>query len=166
MLIIVCGLQGAGKSVVAAKIAEKTDAVLLRTDVIRKELIRHPTYGKEEIESIYDEMFARAKRLLSENRTVILDATFAEKQNRHHAEKIADDAGCPYEIVEVICPDEAIIRERLKKRTEGESEAHYEQYLLYKTLFEPITEKHIIIDNSGTLEETNKQIDKLLTANT
>jgi predicted kinase len=164
MLIIVCGLQGTGKTVVATKIAEKTDAVLLRTDVIRKELFPHPTYGKEEIESIYDEMFGRAKKLLVDERTVILDATFAEKHNRHRAKKIADEAGSQFKMVEVICPDEEIIRERLKKRTEDESDAQYEQYLNYKKIFEPITGKHIIIDNTGTLEETEKQINNLFTA--
>ncbi|MCX6233194.1 MAG: AAA family ATPase, partial [Bacteroidetes bacterium] len=109
MLIIVCGLQGVGKTIVATKIAEKTGAILLRTDVIRKKLVKNPTYGKEEIIHIYDEMFSRAKKSLLDKNTVILDATFAEIQDRHRAKKIADEAGSKFEIVEVKCSSEEII---------------------------------------------------------
>lgn len=36
-LIIICGLPGTGKTTTAKKIAAKTNSVLLRTDVVRKE---------------------------------------------------------------------------------------------------------------------------------
>src|SRR5437667_5801 len=38
MLILVCGLQGAGKTTVAKRIATIISALILRTDVIRKQL--------------------------------------------------------------------------------------------------------------------------------
>ena len=161
MLIIVCGLQGTGKTTIGKKIAEKTGAILLRTDAIRKELIEYPTYSEDEKSRVYEEMFSQAKELLKTKTTVILDATFAEKQNRQLAKKIAEKTGHGFKIIEVKCSSEKIIKTRLRKRFKDESDARYGQYLKYKKIFNPIVEKHIIIDNSGELEKTDKQIDHL-----
>ena len=53
-LIIVCGLQGTGKTTVAKKIAEKINAVILRSDVLRMEILKDPKYTEEEKQKIYD----------------------------------------------------------------------------------------------------------------
>lgn len=145
MLIIVCGLQETGKTTVAKKIGKKTGAILLRTDIIRKELFKNPTYSQKEKTRIYSEMFLRAKKLLQDNNTVILDATFAEKQNRHQAKKIADETGSKFKMIGVKCLSKEIIKERLRARFNDESDAKYNHYLKYKKIFEPIAEKHIII---------------------
>jgi hypothetical protein len=158
MLLIVCGLPGAGKTVVAKKIAKKIGAVLLRTDVIRKKIIKKPTYSKEEKLRVYDNMFSVARKLLQNREAVILDATFAEKSNRQQAKKIAKETGLEFEIIEVKCSSEKIIKERLQKRFKDESDAKYEHYLKYKKIFEPITEKHIIIDNFDKLGKIDNQI--------
>lgn len=152
MLVIVCGLQGTGKTTVAEKIAGKINGVLLRTDVIRKEILKNPIYSEEERQEIYDEMFLRTKDLLKENEYVILDAVFAKKENRKKAKKISKD----FKIIETICP-EKIVKERMKNRFEDESEARFEHYLKYKKLFEPITEEHIIIDTSKNMD---RQLEK------
>jgi len=148
MLIIVCGLQGTGKTSVAKKIASKIDGILLRTDVIRKEIIKKPTYSEEEKQSVYDEMFSRAKELIEGGKDVILDSTFAKKENRDKAQEITKD----FRIVETICP-ENIVKERIEKRFEDESEAKFEHYLKYKQFFDSIKEKHSIIDTSKDIDE-------------
>ncbi len=152
MLIIVCGLPGTGKTTVAKKIVTKIGGILLRTDVIRKELIEKPTYSEEEKQTIYSELFLRAKELIKNGKDVILDGTFAKKKNREKAKEISKEQI----IVEIICP-ENIIKERIEKRIGDESEANFIHYLKYKKFFEEITEEHIIIDTS---KDINKQLKK------
>ena len=152
MLIVVCGLQGTGKTTVAKKIAVKTKGVLLRTDVIRKEIVKKPTYSEQEEQKVYNKMFSKAKYLLKENRNVVLDATFVMRKYREQAEKISKNT--EIKLVEVVCP-EKIVKERIEKRTGDASKAKFEHYLKYKEFFDPITEDHITID-------TSKNIDKQL----
>ncbi|PSQ47007.1 kinase, partial [Halobacteriales archaeon SW_6_65_15] len=61
-LIVVCGLPGVGKTTVAEAIAERVDGRLLRTDVIRKEIISDPDYTAEESRMVYGELFERARQ--------------------------------------------------------------------------------------------------------
>ena len=161
MVIIVCGLQGTGKTYVSRKIAETLDAVLLRTDVIRKNLLRETTYKAKEIGGIYEEMFKEASGFLKNNPAIVLDATFSKEIHRHMAEKLAREYAVDFLIILVTC-DEEVIRQRIQQRAEDESDADFNVYLKCKALFEPIAENHITIDNSGTPEETQKQIEYLI----
>src|SRR3972149_3268771 len=100
MLILVVGLPGTGKTTIAKYLAKKTDAVLLRADVIRKELIKKPTYSKEETEMIFSEMFARAKSILSKKMNVVLDVVFGRETERKKAEILAKQLNTSLKIVE------------------------------------------------------------------
>lgn len=161
-MIIVCGLQGTGKTTVAKRIAAKIGAVSLRTDAIRKELKEVPQYTEQEMQDVYDEMFSRAQKLLLKNRNVILDATFTKKRNRDQAKKIAEEAKTDFKIVKVVCSRDDIIRKRIRERSGDASEAGVEIFERNKSLFEPIVEEHIVIDNSGTLEDIDEQLEEHL----
>lgn len=158
-LIIVCGLQGVGKTTVAKKIAEKLSATLLRTDSIRKALIKEPKYTAEEKQKIYEEMFVQARKILQGNENVVLDATFLEERNRNGAKQIAEEMNVNFQIIKVVCSED-ILKTRIEQRSGDDSEAKFEHYLKYKNLFEPIAEKHTVIDNSGTLEDIDEQLNK------
>ncbi|MGQ9631192.1 MAG: AAA family ATPase [bacterium] len=157
LLVIVCGLQGVGKTTVAKKIAENINAVLLRTDVIRGELFETPRYTEEEKQKVYEEMFSRARKSLREGRDVVLDATFIKKENRDRARKIAKEEKADFKIVEVVCSED-IVKKRIEERFGDESEAKFEHFLKYKNSFGPIIGEHIIIDNSGTFEDIGEQL--------
>lgn len=92
-------------------------------------------------------MFLRAKECLKKGRSVILDATFAKRKNREVAQKIARDLKVDFKIIEVVCP-ENIVKERMENRRGNASEARFQHYLEYKKTFQPIKEKHLIIDIS------------------
>lgn len=157
MLIIVCGLQGTGKSTVAQKVAQKTGAALLRTDVIRKELFPTPKYSAEEMEKVYEEMFQRAKNMLTNN-PVILDATFKTKKLREQARQLAMRSKVPHHLVHVTC-DESVVKDRITKRENDASDARFEQYLHTKKEFEPIVDEyHIRVDTTRSHEEIDQQL--------
>lgn len=157
-LIVVCGLQGTGKTTIARRILERIQAVLLRTDVIRKEL-EISQYSEEAKQMVYNEMFSKARNLLQENKNVVLDATFIRQKNRDQAQQIAKEVNADFRIIQVVSSIEAV-KERIGKRVDDESEAKFEQYLNSKKAFETVTGNHIIIDNSGTIEDTFRQLEK------
>lgn len=159
MLIIICGLQGTGKTTVAKKIEEMTNAILLRTDVIRQKMFEDPKYTEEEKQKVYNEMFSRARNLLSEDKNVIMDATFSKRKNRKEANKIAEEHDSNFKIIKVVCPPK-LVKGRMEKRSGDESKANFDVYKKYKKSFESLKQEHIVIDNSGSLENTYRQLSK------
>lgn len=101
-LIAIGGRSGTGKSVLArglaAGIAPAPGAVLLRSDVIRKQLAgvdaltRLPAsaYTRESSNRVYGEMFERAHKAIAQGHSAILDAAFLKESERHGAAAIAN----------------------------------------------------------------------------
>ncbi len=163
MLIIVSGYIASGKTTVAKYIAEKINAVLLRTDVLRREIYPNPTYSDEEVNDIYRRVFQRAKVSLEQGKNVVLDATFSKQKMRNRAKNIAEDAGTEFLLVEVISSGDKLAKKRIEERVNDAANTSYEEYLKSKPAFEAITENHSVIDNSGSLDETYIQVDQFLT---
>ena len=164
MLIIFSGLPATGKTTLARKVAEKTGAIILRTDVIRKEMFTEPKYTEEEKEQVYNEMFSRAEKFLIKGQVVILDANFYLQSLRDRAGDVARQSGKKFFIVECILDEEKVL-ERMKERPakQDASDANsIEIYHRIKKLWEPIREPHIVIDASGegALEEVLEKISK------
>lgn len=160
MLIIVSGLIASGKTTIAKRIAEKTNAILLRTDVVRREIYPNPTYSDEEVNDVYQRVFQQAKILLEKGKNVILDATFSRQKIRDQAKSIAGNTGAEFLLVEVkSSADDTIAKKRVEARIDDAANTNFEGYLKSKMAFEAINEDHIIIDNSGLLDTAYKQID-------
>jgi hypothetical protein len=159
MLVVVCGLQGTGKTQVAKILSQKLNAQLFSTDALRKE----QDYHFKTRMNTYQILFKLAKGFLKKKKNVILDGTFYKESLRKTAKEIAQKLKTKIYFIEVIC-NEKKIKERIEKRFKkgtSESKANYLVYLKYKKLWQPIKEKHIIIDNSGDLKQLRKQIEKL-----
>ena len=150
MLIIFSGLPATGKTTIAREVAKKTGAVIIRTDVIRKELFAVPKYTEEEKEQVYNEMFLRAEKVLTKGQTVILDANFYLQSLRNRARDVARKFEKKFFIVECML-DEKKVLERMNARSSGSdaSDANsIDVYRKIKSLWEPIREQHIVIDTS------------------
>lgn len=156
-LVIVCGFPGVGKTTVAETIAGRVDAKLLRTDVIRKELLSDPQYTDEETEMVYDEMLDRSRRTIEGGRNVVCDGTFFKREFRQRAREMADEIGAEIDVVRVRC-DEEVVRERIRQRENGASDADFEVYRIHKDIFEPLDRDHYTVDNSEGLAETREQV--------
>ncbi len=106
-LIAIGGKSGTGKSVlgrdVAGLIAPLPGAVVLRSDVIRKDLLGvgplvklpEAAYGPEVTARVYQTLLARAREIVSEGFSVIVDAAFLHEAERYElaieARKMAAD---------------------------------------------------------------------------
>jgi len=108
MLVAVGGRSGTGKSLLARSIAGRVvpapGAVLLRSDVIRKELAgvdaltRLPgsSYTRESSDLVYGEMFERARKVLAQGHSAIVDAAFLTQAERKTASQIAQAASAGF----------------------------------------------------------------------
>ncbi|MFC3477428.1 AAA family ATPase [Halobacterium litoreum] len=159
-LVVVCGLPGAGKTTVAEHAVDALDATLFRTDVVRKDLFPDPEYTREEMRAVYDELFSRAEDAVADGDAVVLDGTFKRREYRGRARRAAEELGVPFTLVRVAC-EEDVVRERIRARSGDASDADFEIHQQYREEFESLAGEHARVDNSGTLEETLAQVDRL-----
>ena len=146
-LLIVTGLPGTWKTETTEEIAKIKGYPLLRTDLIRLEVLKNEDIFDEKIASnmdkrtmVYDEMFKRVEESLDRGEGVILDATFITQSLRKRAAEIAAKHKLTFIILQTDCPQEVSIR-RIISRTKEDyvSNALTEQaYLNNKKKFEEV----------------------------
>ena len=160
-LLVYCGLPGVGKSMASEYTADRLPAARYRSDEIRKELFPEPSYTSAESDATYAELLERARADLESGSDVVLDATFRSRERRDRAATVADEAGAETVFVHVTCALE-VVEQRLEERTDTVSDAEFEQHLQLRESFDPLERDHVVIDNSGTIEETRDQLERLV----
>lgn len=159
-LVAVCGVPGVGKTTVARAVARRLEAELLRTDVVRKEILPDPEYTEEETRMVYRELFDRSRETVEGGDNVVLDGTFRSKRFRDGAASVSGRTNANFRLVKVECsPD--VVKQRIAQRENDESDADFEIHVKYREKFEPLERDHETVDNSGTLEDTQKQVRRL-----
>lgn len=161
--VIMCGVPGSGKSTVARALAVPLQAVVLRSDAIRKELAGiAPTaradaslYRPEVTERVYGEMIRGAREALGSGHHVILDAAFPLRSQREQALSALTAAGWPWLLVHCEAPERAL-EQRLRRRTEDPAEISDADDRVRREVeqhFEPPIEndeaKRVILDTHG-----------------
>ena len=147
-LLIACGLPGTWKTETTEEVARIKNYPLLRSDLIRLEVLKGEDIFDEKVASnmnkrtmVYDEMFRQADEALTENDGVILDATFVTQSLRKRAAAIAAKHDLTFVILQTDCPQEVSIR-RILNRTKEDyvSNALTEDaYLNNKKKFEAVS---------------------------
>jgi uncharacterized protein len=119
-LIAIGGLSGTGKSTLAFDLAPELGvapgAVVLRSDVARKKLfgvapdqrLGPEAYARDVSVEVYDTLARRAARLVSGGQTVIVDAVFLDPAERVQIERVARDAGVPFQGIWLEAPAETL----------------------------------------------------------
>ena len=146
-LLMACGLPGSYKTETTEVIAELKGYTILRTDLIRLEVLKDEDIFDEKVASdmrkrqlVYDKMFSRADELAGRGQGIILDATFITQALRRRAAEIAERHNKVFVIQQTQCPQAVSLR-RISERTreDYESNALTEQaYLNNKKRFEPV----------------------------
>lgn len=161
MLVVVCGVPGAGKTAVAEHVADRLEGDLFRTDVVRKELFDDPTYTDGESRRTYVELLGRAERVIERGGVAVLDGTFHDRRYRRMALATAAGVGADHRFIRVEC-DPAVARRRIREREHDESDADVEVHDHLREEFDPLAVAHATVDNSGSLAATRRRVDELV----
>jgi predicted kinase len=181
-VLIACGLPATNKTETTEIIAAMKGYKMLRTDLIRKEVLKGEDIFDEKVASnmdkrklVYDKMFSLADELSAQGNGVILDATFITQALRRRAAEVAAKNGRTFIIQQTRCPQQYSL-DKISKRTKEnyESNALTEQaYLNNKKKFEPVDLDdlkalypslhivHLIIDTASDFEDEWFVIDKI-----
>jgi len=147
VLLITCGLPGTWKTETSEEISRIKGYPILRSDLIRLEVLKGENVFDEKVASdmskrtaVYDEVFRRADEALEKGDSVILDATFVTQSLRRRAAEIAAKHNKTFVILQTHCPQEVAIARILRRTQEDyESNALTEQaYLNNKKGFEEV----------------------------
>ncbi|MCP4183002.1 MAG: AAA family ATPase [Hyphomicrobiales bacterium] len=167
-LFVLGGLSGSGKTTVAARIAAKIGrapgAVILRSDVMRKELFgvdekqRLPSkaYSASAHEMVYDHLYKVAGQILKAGQSVIVDAVFALEYERIAIEKTGRILGIEFTGLWLDAPIEILI-DRVEKRLNDASDANREVVKKQQKLDIGDMSWHQI-DASGRLRQSLDQV--------
>lgn len=154
MLILVMGLPGSGKSYFAKRLAERLDLAYLNSDTVRKESNMMGKYAPGQRFSVYEKMAEKAKTILRENKSLVVDATFQYPESRQLFTKLAEDYDSKL-VCYYIWAEESLIAERLSQKRE-DSEADFGVYQKIKSDYAEIDEQCLRI------QSTNKNIEQML----
>lgn len=152
-VLISVGLPGSWKSPVTEEIAKRKGLQILRSDLIRLEVLKGLDVFDNKVASdpenrkkVYDEMFRQAAEALKTSTNgLILDATFFTQELRARAADLAQKANRTFVIAECVCTEKKSI-ERILRRTKENYESNaltQEGYLNNKALFQPVDIKDL-----------------------
>ncbi len=146
-VLIACGLPGTWKTETTEEVARIKGYPLLRSDLIRLEVLKNEDIFDEKVAAnmdkrmmVYDEMFRQADEALNKDNGVVLDATFITQDLRKKAAAIAAKYGLTFIILQTDCPQEVSI-ERILKRTREDYQSNAldeKAYLNNKKRFEAV----------------------------
>jgi uncharacterized protein len=184
-IILMSGLSGSGKSTVARQLAQKLNAIHVRSDAVRKHLAEIPLdqrgdrggplgsgiYTPEMTQKTYKTLLELGLLLVQQGWPVILDAKYDRQSLRQSVVDGAISAHIPITIVECTAPVE-VLRDRLLHRTSDISDATADLLESQIKAAEPLTESEqsisITLHTDHPLEQQLSQIqcDVLFNPNT
>jgi uncharacterized protein len=181
-LIVICGRSGTGKSTLARVVRERTGFIAINSDRVRKqhaglapEAVAHEAYGRgiyseSSTRATYDTMLAEAERELSQNRGVILDATYKDRAERRNVLELARRLAVPLLFVECRA-DEAEVLRRLRARasdpkrvSDADAAVYHAQGAEFMPLSEIPARNRIAIDSTRDPDVLGDEIQSALAA--
>jgi predicted kinase len=168
-LIITHGVSGSGKSWLASRLAIRTGALQLRSDVERKRLfgyrpgtktgcgVQDGIYTAEAGRLTYERLAELAGYVIEGGYTAVVDAAFLKRDQRTRFRLLAERLGVPFVLLDLDA-DEHLLRERILTRQASgtdPSEAGVEVLEFQLKLHEPLDSVErkcaITVDTSAEL---------------
>ncbi|MDP3064189.1 MAG: ATP-binding protein [Chloroflexota bacterium] len=154
VLVVLCGLPGAGKSYCASWLAQRAPLYVVESDHLRRLLFREPTHSPEESARLFRACHSLVEALLREGTAVIFDATNLLEAHRAYLYQIAERVGAGLVLVYLTASAEVVFRRlqaRLLERGQNSS-ADWEVYQRMRSSVEPIRRRHLSINTDGDVE--------------
>lgn len=153
-LLMMVGLPGTGKSSIVESLQEKLSCTVVRTDNVRLQMRKQPTYTAAEMMLVYEVCYSIIEVRLRKGERVIFDASNYLAARRDHLAKVARRCGAAVAVCYVQAAQETI-RERLKQRSSGKrretdlSDADWSVYKWMVEAQEPVVGEHLIVDTTS-----------------
>lgn len=173
-VLIACGLPATNKTETMEVVSRLKGYEMLRTDLIRKEVLKNEDIFDEKVAAnmdkrrlVYDTMFSKADDLASQGTGVIMDATFISQRLRMRAAEVAAKNNKTFIIQQTQCPEEYSLA-KISKRTKENYESNAltpQAYFNNKERFEPVdldefkkqfptlSMVHLVVDTASDLED-------------
>jgi predicted kinase len=181
-VLIACGLPATNKTETMEVVARLKGYEILRTDLIRQEVLKAEDIFDEKVAAdmdkrklVYDTMFSRANDLASQGKGVIMDATFVNQRLRMRAADVAAQNNKTFIIQQTQCPEEYSLN-KISKRTKDNYESNAltpQAYFNNKERFEPVDLNeikarfpnlsivHLVVDTASDAEDEWYVIEKI-----
>ena len=175
-MILTAGLIGSGKSYQARNLAGRLGADVIRTDVLRKELLQiapaekhyesfgQGIYASDISQKTYEKAIELAAEIIQQGKPVIIDASFKNRSDRALAVNLAGRLHVPFYVIECTCPDD-VVKIRLEKRmldkdnpSDGRWEILQEQKKQYEEISEIPAGSYFKVDTSDNPEILRQNI--------
>ncbi len=148
-LIVFYGLPGTGKSLMASRTRNWSNAVHIRSDLIRRVLAglsldehHYASFGKdlyspEMSRRVYETLKDKARTYLAQNQSLIIDATYGRQKERAELKEAGEKLEAEVHFIRCEASDEKVkgwIEQR--KESDRQSDATWEIYTKMKDKFE------------------------------
>ena len=182
-VVIACGLPASYKTETTEVIAKIKGYKIIRTDLIRLEVLKNEDIFDEKVASdmkkrelVYNEIFSLADELVAKGEGIILDATFITQELRRRAAEVAARHNKIFVIQQTQCPQEISFK-RISKRTKENYESNaltIQAYINNKNKFQPVDLEdlkrlypslyilHLLVDTTSDLIDDWRVISKVI----
>lgn len=181
-LIAVGGIIGAGKSTLAAALSHDLSVPIVSSDLARKFMMAaqpydrlsdrdghvgkwEGAYASDRTAAVYSELARRATAVLRSGRTVVVDASFREAEQRHRFERLAEQQRVPFLFIEAHAPRE-VCRARLDARGRHVSDARGDLLDEFAARWETTDgltpDRRLTVDTSAPLEDAVRAVRRRL----
>lgn len=177
-LVAACGLTGSGKSTLARELGERLGAPVLNSDVVRKNLagvqgarqvaFAADIYSQGMTARTYNQLIREAEKYLSRGSSVILDATFTQREQRDKLAQLARKLKVPLFFIHGVA-SAAVTRARLAARTaaandisDGRWEIYQKQLETQERLDEVSAEDLLELNTEAAPDQLATQCEKFL----
>lgn len=149
-VITVSGLPGSGKSTVAENLAKKLSLPVFSIDPIEGAMMRSGISKEATGIAAYEIAMALADEHLKLGHSVVIDAVSPVEAARDMWREVAKTNNAQLVIIEVVCSDEQLHKQRIEKRVrniKGMAEITWERVQERKREFEPWQDAHLTLDS-------------------
>lgn len=164
-LLILAGLPGVGKSLIAESLQQLIPCVVVSSDLARKLVVEHPAYTEDEMSFVYKACWLVIEGRLGQGQRVVFDASNRNGEDRRRVMAIAKSLEAPAVLCHIVA-DENIVRQRLIGRISGSrrlgdmSDAGIGPFLWMKDVQDPIDNPSLTLDTTNSPPETLARVVK------